>query len=57
MRRSTKTISYLLVLIIFILLAHRPIAIGLMSLVDSIGALFNINVVNIIDFLNTIYYL
>lgn len=57
MKRSTKTISYLLVLIIFILLAHRPIAIGLMSLVDSIGALFNINVVNIIDFLNTIYYL
>lgn len=57
MRRSTKTVAYLLVLAIFILLAHRPIAIGLMYLVDSIGALFNLNVVNIIDFLNTIYYL
>ena len=57
MKRSTKTVAYLLVLAIFILLAHRPIALGLMSLVDSIGAVFNINVVSIIDFLNTIYYL
>ena len=31
--------------------------IGLMDIVDFVGSLFNLNVIELIDFLNTLYYM
>ena len=50
-------ILYILVLLIGIIIFKNEISITLMYVVDFIGYTFNINVVDIIDFLNTIYYL
>lgn len=48
----------LVVLTIAVLLAvfKNPITLGLMYVVDFIGAKTNTNVVNVIDFLNDVYY-
>lgn len=48
---------YVLVLLIGIIIFKNEISIMLMYAVDCIGYTFNINVVDVIDFLNTIYYL
>lgn len=48
---------YVLVLLIGIIIFKNEISIMLMYVVDFIGYTFNINVVDIIDFLNTIYYI
>lgn len=50
-------ILYILVLLIGIIIFKNEISITLMYAVDCIGYTFNINVVDVIDFLNTIYYL
>lgn len=57
---SNKGIKILLVVlaITVILVAFKnPITLGLMYAVDFIGAKTNTNVVNVIDFLNSIYYI
>ena len=59
-RGLNKGIKILLVAlsIVVILAAFKnPITLGLMYIVDFIGAKANINVVNVIDFLNNIYYI
>ena len=54
MKDKTLIILFVLVgLIIF----KNPISIMLMHVVDFVGYLLDVNVVDIIDFLNTIYYL
>ena len=47
----------MLVVLVGIIIFKNEISIMLMYMVDCIGYTFNINVVNVIDFLNTIYYL
>lgn len=47
----------MLVVLIGVVIFKNEISIMLMYVVDCIGYTFNINVVDIIDFLNTIYYL
>lgn len=57
---SNKGIKILLVvLVIAVILAvfKNPITLGLMYIVDFIGIKTNTNVVNVIDFLNNIYYI
>ena len=51
-----KLMIALLVLALIIVFKNQ-ISIMLMYMVDCIGYTFNINVVDVIDFLNTIYYL
>nr|DAZ45669.1 MAG TPA: Small glutamine-rich tetratricopeptide repeat-containing protein-helix bundle, Protein-protein interaction, Ubl4A.35A [Caudoviricetes sp.] len=48
---------FVLVLVLGIVIFKNQISIALMYAVDCIGYAFNINVVDIIDLLNTIYYL
>jgi hypothetical protein len=48
---------FVLVLVLGIIIFKNQISIALMYVVDCIGYAFNINVVDIIDLLNTIYYL
>lgn len=48
---------FVLVLVLGIVIFKNQISIALMHAVDCIGYAFNINVVDIIDLLNTIYYL
>lgn len=58
--RSNKGIKILLVVlaITIILVAFKnPITLGLMYIIDFIGTKTNTNVVNVIDFLNNIYYI
>lgn len=50
-------LGIILASLVFILLAHKPLALGAMYIVDSISYMTNSNVVEVIDFLNTIYYL
>ena len=47
----------ILVVLVGIIIFKNEISIMLMYVVDCIGYTFNINVVDVIDFLNTIYYL
>lgn len=47
----------MLVVLIGVVIFKNEISIMLMYVVDCIGYTFNINVVDVIDFLNTIYYL
>ena len=57
---SNKGIKILLVVLaIAVVLAvfKNPITLGLMYIVDFVGAKTGCNVVNIIDFLNNIYYI
>lgn len=48
---------FVLVLVLGIVIFKNQISIALMYVVDCIGYTFNINVVDVIDFLNSIYYL
>lgn len=52
-----KKILLVLSLIIVMVIFKDYILIGLMDFVDFVGNLFNLNVVALIDFLNTLYYL
>lgn len=53
---KNKTL-YMLIVLIGVVIFKNEISIMLMYVVDFIGYTFNINVVDVIDFLNTIYYL
>lgn len=53
MKKLLLVLSLIIVMVIF----KDYILIGLMDFVDFVGNLFNINVVALIDFLNTLYYL
>lgn len=44
-------------LLLFVIIAHKPISLGAMVLVDKVGQVTGANVVEVIDFLNDIYYL
>lgn len=44
-------------LIILLIVAHQPISLAAMVIVDKISQVTGLNVVEVIDFLNTIYYL
>ena len=58
--RSNKGIKILLVVLaiaIILTVFKNPITLGLMYIVDFIGAKTGYNVVNVIDFLNNIYYI
>ena len=52
-----KKIMIVLLVLALMVVFKNQISLGLMYMVDCIGYTFNINVVDIIDFLNTIYYL
>lgn len=57
---SNKGIKILLVILtiaIVLTVFKNPITLGLMYIVDFIGIKTNTNVVNVIDFLNNIYYI
>ena len=57
---SNKGIKILLVILIIVIVLvafKNPITLGLMYIVDFIGIKTNTNVVNVIDFLNNIYYI
>lgn len=53
MKKLLIVLSLIIVMVIF----KDCILIGLMDFVDFVGNLFNLNVVALIDFLNTVYYL
>lgn len=52
-----KIMAILVVIVIIVLVFKNPICLGLMNVVDFVGMKANINVVDVIDFLNEIYYL
>lgn len=56
-RNIIETIVLIGVMILVIVVCHRALALGLMAVVDTIGEIFNINVVRAIDFLNNIYFM
>ena len=43
-------------LLIFLIVVHQPLSYMAMVIVDIVGQVTGINVVEVIDFLNTIYY-
>lgn len=48
--------SILAAVLIFLIIAHQPLSYMAMVIVDIVGQITGINVVEVIDFLNTIYY-
>ena len=52
-----KKLLFVMVILGVMVIFKDSILIGLMDIVDFIGYLFNLNVVNVIDFLNNLYYL
>lgn len=60
MKKGLKILVGLVVLgalVIVLAVFKNPITLGLMYIVDFIGAKTNTNVINVIDFLNNIYYI
>ena len=52
-----KKILFVMVILGVMVIFKDSILIGLMSIVDFVGNLFNLNVVSVIDMLNNLYYL
>lgn len=52
-----KKIIGVIICIALVVILKNPISIGMMYAVDFIGNIFNITTVEVIDFLNEIYYL
>ena len=52
-----KKILFVMVILGVMVIFKDSILIGLMSVVDFVGNLFNLNVVSVIDMLNNLYYL
>ena len=48
--------SIIVGLLIFLIVAHQPLSYMAMVIVDIVGQVTGLNVVEVIDFLNTIYY-
>lgn len=55
--KGIKILSVVLVIAIILVAFKNPITLGLMYVVDFIGIKTNTNVINVIDFLNNIYYI
>ena len=51
-----KKIIGLIICLALVVILKNPISIGMMYVVDFIGNTFNITTVEVIDFLNEIYY-
>lgn len=52
-----KNLIRAIICIALIVILKNPISLGMMYVVDFIGNTFNITTVEVIDFLNEIYYL
>ena len=52
-----KKVLFVMVILGVMVIFKDSILIGLMSVTDFIGNLFNLNVVSMIDFFNNLYYL
>ena len=57
LNKGIKILLVVLVIAIILVTFKNPITLGLMYVVDFIGTKTNTNVVNVIDFLNNIYYI
>lgn len=55
--KGIKILLVVLAIIIGLVAFKNPITLGLMYIVDFIGTKTNTNVVDVIDFLNNIYYI
>ena len=53
---NKKILSVIIILVLLVIFKSQ-ITLVLMQLVDLIGYTFNINIVNVIDLLNELYYL
>lgn len=52
-----KKVLFVMVILGVMVIFKDSILIGLMDVVDFVGSVFNLNVVNVIDLLNNLYYL
>lgn len=52
-----KKLLFVMVILGVMVIFKDSLLIGLMSVTDFVGNLFNLNVVDIIDMLNNLYYL
>ena len=57
LNKGIKILLVVLTIAVVLAVFKNPITLGLMYIVDFVGAKTNANVVNIIDFLNNIYYI
>ena len=57
LNKGIKILLVVLVVVVVLIVFKNPISIALMYVVDFIGAKTGYNVVNVIDFLNNIYYI
>lgn len=57
LNKGIKILLVVLAIAVILVALKNPISLGLMYIVDFIGAKTNTNVVNVIDFLNNIYYI
>ena len=57
LNKGLKILLVVLAIAVILIGFKNPITLGLMYIVDFIGAKTGCNVVNIIDFLNNIYYI
>lgn len=57
LNKGIKILLVVLTIAIVLAVFKNPITLGLMYIVDFVGAKTNTNVVEVIDFLNNIYYL
>ena len=57
LNKGIKILLVVLTIAIILVAFKNPITLGLMYIVDFIGTKTNTNVINVIDFLNNIYYI
>ena len=57
MKKSVKIMVVSGILVIGMMVFHKPLSLGLMNVVDYYGEKTGKNVVEMIDFLNEVYYL
>lgn len=57
LNKGIKILLVVLTIAILLIGFKNPITLGLMYIVDFVGTKTNTNVVNVIDFLNNIYYI
>lgn len=57
LNKGIKILLVVLAIAVILVVFKNPITLGLMYIVDFIGTKTNTNVVNVIDFLNNIYYI
>lgn len=57
MKTKKKIVIIIVMILIGVILLHRPLALCTMYLIDLIGNMTGANVSHIIDILNNLYYL